>query len=115
MACNLLKTGLTRQRECRHLIRPTYKVLSRGLAKQPGRVKAVSRSSDAPVPDATTLFKLTNPELYLDTKKRSTWYLVGAVWIFFGSYTGYLYLQDIENDRERDKANVGPRREDGGY
>lgn len=38
------------------------------------------------IPDATTLFKMSNPELWLDPDKRSSWYVVGGVIAFFSVY-----------------------------
>ena len=40
------------------------------------------------VPDATTLFKLSNPELLLDPKKRASWSVVAGVVVFFSVYLG---------------------------
>ena len=38
------------------------------------------------IPDATRLFKLSNPELMLDPKKGASWMVVGSVVAFFGVY-----------------------------
>ena len=38
------------------------------------------------IPDATVLFKMSNPELLLDEKKSSSWKLVGGVVLFFSVY-----------------------------
>uniref|UniRef100_A0A6S8FP90 Small integral membrane protein 8 n=1 Tax=Aplanochytrium stocchinoi TaxID=215587 RepID=A0A6S8FP90_9STRA len=100
---------------------------SRSLSKASTKGKPASQSqlqqpstfpnhnSDARGPDATTFFKLTNPEMFMDTNKRSTWYLVGAVWIFLGSYTGYLFYKDSQKDKDRDTVTVGPRKRNGDY
>lgn len=51
-----------------------------------------------PRPDATLLFKLTNPELLLDVKKGSHWLIPAGIWAFFSVYFGYLYLRgDFSN------------------
>ena len=41
------------------------------------------------IPDATTLFKLSNPELMLDHNKKSSWAVVAAVVVFFSVYLGF--------------------------
>ena len=38
------------------------------------------------IPDATTLFKLSNPELMLDPRKNASWMVVFSVIAFFGTY-----------------------------
>ena len=51
-----------------------------------------------PRPDATLLFKLTNPELLLDVNKGSHWLIPAGIWAFFSVYFGYLYLRgDFSN------------------
>ena len=42
-----------------------------------------------PIPDATTLFKLSNPELLLDPQKRASWRIVAGVVAFFSCYLTY--------------------------
>lgn len=41
------------------------------------------------MPDATTVFKMSNPELMLDHNKRSSWAIVGGVVAFFSVYLTY--------------------------
>ena len=57
------------------------------------------------VPTSTTMFRFTNPELYMDPQKASTWKLIGGLWVVFGSYAGYLYCTDdpIERARKREE------------
>ena len=40
---------------------------------------------------STTLFRIANPELYLDPKSLNTWRIVGVTWIIMGGIFGYLY------------------------
>ena len=79
---------------------------------------------DPPKVDSTTFFRMTNPELFMDVKSAKTWYLVGFIWVAFGSY--YMYLSDkeakeqeeqdaresLENYRARQQvpSNYGPQR-----
>ena len=55
-----------------------------------GAGKSASSPLKAEVPVATTLFKLTNPELMVDPAKRSSWILCGGVVSFFAVYIAYL-------------------------
>jgi hypothetical protein len=47
------------------------------------------------------MFRFTNPELYMDPQKASTWKLIGGLWVVFGSYAGYLYCTDDPLERAR--------------
>ena len=38
------------------------------------------------IPDATTFFKMSNPELMLDPNSRVSWKIVGGVVLFFATY-----------------------------
>ena len=41
------------------------------------------------IPDATTVFRLSNPELMLDPRKSASWAVVFGVIAFFGTYLGW--------------------------
>jgi len=74
------------------------------------------------IPDATTLFKISNPELLLDPQKRSSWKLVAGVVAFFSCYLTYtaykeglltdgpeqLQQQAVEMRREAEVQKVLP-------
>lgn len=53
------------------------------------------------VPDATTLFKLTNPELMLDHRKAHSWFVVGGVIAFFSVYLAYLFATEPERPAQK--------------
>lgn len=53
---------------------------------------AAPASPLGPEQDYTTLFKATNPELLFDHKKRSSWWVVGGVWVVFGTYIAYVAI-----------------------
>ena len=63
--------------------------MRRGLCARPASSYDPKKPS---VPDATTLFKATNPELLLDASERSSWKWPIGVVLFFGGYFGYLAL-----------------------
>lgn len=46
------------------------------------------------IPVATTLFKMSNPELMLDPNKRASWRIVAGVVAFFGCYMTYTAYQE---------------------
>ena len=48
-------------------------------------------SRPPPKPDATLLFKMTNPELMFDHRSRRSWYITGGVAAFFACYLGWTY------------------------
>mmetsp|Transcript_6644 Transcript_6644/g.11735 ORF Transcript_6644/g.11735 Transcript_6644/m.11735 type:complete len:116 (-) Transcript_6644:2008-2355(-) len=75
----------------------------------------MNKYAQKPVQTGTTFFNIANPELLVDPKKASSWYLVAVVWIGFGSYIAYLNYNDKVQAERRDKALVGPRRKDGTY
>lgn len=81
------------------------------------RVLSTSPKQDKEKVDqtATALFRMMNPEFFLSTKRRSTWILVGSVWVVFGSYTCYLYIKDAEEEQRTDTFVVGPKKKDGKY
>ena len=60
------------------------------------------------VPDATTFFKMSNPELMLDPASTSSWRIVGGVVAFFTVYlTLSAYREGLLNDgQQRAKASV---------
>ena len=47
---------------------------------------SVEQKPKPSIPDATTFFKMSNPELMLDPDKRGSWYVVGGVIAFFSVY-----------------------------
>ena len=53
-----------------------------------------------PKPDGTLLFKLTNPELMLDPKKRGSWAITGGVAAFFACYVGWTYYWEQRELRD---------------
>ena len=55
--------------------------------------------------DATPLFKAANPELYMSTKKRSTWIIVGVVWVLGLGRWGYLKVTE-----EQEKAAAAEKK-----
>ena len=55
-----------------------------------------------PKVDSTLFFRLTNPELFMDTSSPRTWALVGFIWVCFGSYGFYLYRQEVAEQEELD-------------
>ena len=64
------------------------------LADQAGpRARLLSSKPKKPptpsIPDATTVFKMSNPELMLDPNKRASWKIVGGVVAFFTVYLSY--------------------------
>ena len=62
-----------------------------------------------PRPDATLLFKLTNPELLLDVNKSSHWLIPAGIWAFFSVYFGYLYLRgDFSNVPVSSESQLPP-------
>ena len=40
------------------------------------------------IPDSTTLFRMSNPELLLDPRKNAHWAIVAGTVVFFGIYLG---------------------------
>lgn len=67
------------------------------------------------VPTATTFFRLSNPELFADPNKSSSWRLVYAVWGLAGGYLGYLLYLESNESQEIDAEIVGPRKRNGRY
>ena len=57
---------------------------------------------EPPKVDSTVFFRMANPELFMDVKSARTWYLVGFIWVAFGSYYGYLYTKEIKEEEEED-------------
>ena len=63
--------------------------------KKKTEAKAAYDASGKPlpsIPDATTLFKLSNPELMLDPRKSASWMVVGSVIVAFAAiltFTAY--------------------------
>ena len=57
-----------------------------------------------PIPkvDSTVFFRMANPELFMDIKSSRTWYLVGFIWVAFGSYYFYLSNQEVKEQEEED-------------
>ena len=57
-----------------------------------GKATSSSKADDdgapaaAPIPDSTTLFRMSNPELLLDPNKRMHWLFVGGTIAFFAVY-----------------------------
>ena len=45
---------------------------------------------------------MANPELFMDVKSARTWYLVGFIWVAFGSYYGYLYTKEVKEEEEEE-------------
>ena len=66
-----------------------------------------------PSPDSTSLFRLTNPELFLDVNKKSTWRIVYIVWFFCLSGLGYKYYEEQYLDNVKPKEMSGPLLPDG--
>lgn len=58
----------------------------RPLAMRLFASKPQGMKASPPIPDATTVFKMSNPELLLDPNKRASWKIVGAVVAFFSVY-----------------------------
>ena len=58
----------------------------------PGEMKKPQPAPRPPeVPTATTLFKLTNPELMLDPRRRRSWLITGGVAAFFAVYLSWTF------------------------
>ena len=70
------------------------------------------KTPDKPeVPDSTFLFRMTNPELFMDPNKRSNWYIVAGVWAFFAAYIGWTYWRvDLPAQRAKEAAPPPPAR-----
>ena len=70
------------------------------------------KTPDKPeVPDSTFLFRMTNPELFMDPNKRSNWYIVAGVWAFFAAYIGWTYWrEDLPAQRAKEAAPPPPAR-----
>ena len=66
-----------------------------------------------PAPDSTSMFRLTNPELFLDVNKKSTWRIVYTVWFFCLGTLAYKYYEDYAAEYEVPPEMVGPMRKDG--
>ena len=64
------------------------------------------KTPDKPeVPDSAFLFRMTNPELFMDPNKRSNWYIVAGVWAFFAAYIGWTYWRvDLPAQRAKEAA-----------
>ena len=71
------------------------------------------REGKIPAPDSTSLFRLTNPELFLDVNKKSTWRIVYAVWFFCLSALGYKYYEDLYLIDKKPADMAGPVLKDG--
>jgi hypothetical protein len=59
-----------------------------------------SGASDKPkpsIPDHTTFFKMSNPELMLDEKNPGHWRITGGVALFFAVYLGWAYYKDLQS------------------
>ena len=62
---------------------------------------------------STTLFRMTNPELFMDPKSRKNWYIVAGVWAFFAAYIGWVYVrEDLPAQRAAEAAPPPPPRVD---
>lgn len=64
------------------------------------------------VPTSTSMFRFTNPELYMDPQKASTWKLIGGLWIVFGGIAAYGFCTDDPIERARlleEKRRQRPR------
>lgn len=71
------------------------------------------RQGNIPAPDSTSLFRLTNPELFLDVNKKSTWRIVYGVWFFCLSALGYKYYEDLYLVDTKPADMAGPVLKDG--
>ena len=65
--------------------------------------------------DSTTFFRFANPELFLDPKKRSTWNIVGAVWVCCFAGLGYKYYEDYYKVERKPSDAHGPVKPDGSW
>ena len=86
------------------------------VGRGPRRARAAPRPPGVPV--ATTLFKLSNPELMRDPKRRASWMITGGVAAFFAVYLSWtFYWEGREAAAARPTSGVGaggPRRGGGG-
>ena len=65
--------------------------------------------------DSTTFFRFANPELFLDPKKKSTWNIVGAVWVCCFAGLGYKYYEDYYKVERKPSGVHGPVKPDGSW
>ena len=78
----------------RRATRSARPLLARSLSdKRPPPSPSATHDADGkplpPIPDATTVFKLSNPELMLDPRKSASWAIVAGVVVFFSTYLTY--------------------------
>ena len=85
---------------------------TRSLSSSPPPPPPPDKTPDKPeVPDSTFLFRMTNPELFMDPNKRSNWYIVAGVWAFFAVYIGWTYWRvDLPAQRAKEAAPPPPAR-----
>lgn len=92
-----------------HLLRqaPTARALrqlpNRALSTTPSKGDSSGSATDGKpqpsIPDATTVFKLSNPELMLDPRKSASWAIVFGVIVFFGTYLSWTaYREGLLSD-----------------
>ena len=78
----------------------------------PGEMKKPQPAPRPPeVPTATTLFKLTNPELMLDPRRRRSWLITGGVAAFFAvylSWTFYWEAREAAAAQQRELQSAPP-------
>ena len=70
---------------------------------------------ERPTVDSTSIFRFSNPELFLDTNKKSTWHIVYACWFFCATGLGYKYYQDYYASAKKPEDAQGPVRPDGNW
>ena len=87
------------------------KPIKRSMKETTAKKKELER----PTVDSTSIFRFSNPELFLDTNKRSTWHIVYACWFFCAAGLGYRYYQDYYAPEKKPEGAQGPVRPDGNW
>ena len=85
----------------------------KGKKKKRDKAEEEFRKGKVPAPDSTSLFRLTNPELFLDVNKKSTWRIVYTVWFFCLTGLAYKFYEEKVLDRQKPPDMLGPAKEDG--
>jgi hypothetical protein len=103
-------------RVCPTVMSTVRRALCTGVPKTPQTAARGSPPSPLKqqkvVPTSTSMFRFTNPELYMDPQKASTWKLIGGLWIVCGGIAAYGFCTDDPIERARlleEKRRQRPR------
>jgi len=63
----------------------------------------------------TGFFRMMNPEVMADPRKKGSWLLVGGVWVAMAALVGGLRFLEQNRERKLEAERIGPRKRGGGY